>query len=330
MDTSFFSGTQTFENFKPVIEQLVREVIQKSLPKTYELDPIPATLLSENLDVLLPTTINIMNHSLTTGTLPPDFKTAVVKPLLNKPSLDPNALSNYRPISNLPFLSTRLEKIVLRHLFAHIDTHNLLSVHQSTFREVHGTETALLNIVKPILCALDENKISVLLLLDLSAAFDTTDQEILLSHLDSYLGIHSTALSRFRSNISERKHTVMVQDNQSSTAQLDFGVPQGSKLGTVLFILYTTRLSLIIDKLSVNHEMSTDDTKLCKSVPHRVEMWLSWYSIRSACCRHRFDSPVRQEIFLLASTFGADSLTVSVKPRVQSHAFIYVCMLKIP
>ena len=136
-----------------------------------------------NPDVNLPTTTNIRKHSLTTGTV--DFKTAIVKPLLKKPSLDPNALSNYRPISNLSFLSKILENIILCHLLAHIDTHNLFSVHQSAYREGHGKETALLSFVDHIICALDEDKISILLLLGLSAAFDTVDHEILLSCPDS-------------------------------------------------------------------------------------------------------------------------------------------------
>ena len=127
-----------------------------------------------------------MNRSLTTGTVPSDFKTAIVIPVSKETSLDPNVLSSYRPISNLPFLSKILENIVLRQLLAHRDSYNLLSVHQSAYREGHGTETALLSTVNHILCALDEDKISVLLLLDLSTAFDTIDHEILLSRLYSF------------------------------------------------------------------------------------------------------------------------------------------------
>ncbi|KAK7094321.1 hypothetical protein V1264_007961 [Littorina saxatilis] len=111
-----------------------------------------------------------MNDSLSTGTVPPEFKTAVVKPLLKKPSLDPNLLKIYRPISYLPFLLKSLEKIVLQQLLGNLETHNLLSAHQPAYRPGHGTETALLRIVNDILTALDQDKISVLLLLDLSAA----------------------------------------------------------------------------------------------------------------------------------------------------------------
>ena len=116
-----------------------------------------------------------------------------------------------------------------------------------------------------ILTALDEDKISVLFLLDLSAAFDTIDHDILLSHLDSSFGIRSTDLSWFHSYLSERRQFVTVQDHKSPTTSLDFRVPQGSVLlGPVLFILYTTPLSHL-EKHSVIHEMFADDTQLCKS-----------------------------------------------------------------
>ena len=153
-------------------------------------------------------------------------------------------MSNYRSIFNLSFLSKILEKIVLRQLLAHIDTHNLLSVYQSAYREGHGKETALSSIVNNILRALDEDTIFVLLFLDLSAAFDTICHEILLSRLDTFFGIHSAALSWFRSYLSERKQFVVIQDNRSSTAPLDFGAPH------VLFILHIALLSLTTEKQS--------------------------------------------------------------------------------
>ena len=93
-----------------------------------------------------------------------------------------------------------------------------------------------------------KTKYNVMLLLDLSAAFDTIGHDILLSRLDSSVGIRSTALSWFRFYLSERRQFVTVQDHKSPTTSLDFGVPQGSVLGPVLFILDTTLLSHLIEK----------------------------------------------------------------------------------
>ena len=113
--------------------------------------------------------------------------------------------------------------------------------------------------------SLDQDKISVLLLLDLSAAFDTIDHNILLSRLNTTFGITNTALNWFRSYLEDRKQIVLVNGNRSSESTLSFGVPQGSVLGPVLFILYTTPLTHLIDAYSIRHEMYADDTQLVHS-----------------------------------------------------------------
>ena len=125
-----------------------------------ELDPIPTTLLYENLDILLPTVTNIINTSLTTGIVPRDLKTDVVKPLLKKPSLDKNLLKNYRDeygtFLTFTFLSKILEKVVLHKLLSHLQENNLNNPFQSAYRAGHNTETVLLRIVNDILSALDK------------------------------------------------------------------------------------------------------------------------------------------------------------------------------
>ena len=194
-------------------------------------------LLYEKLDMVLP-----INTSLTTGIVPRDLKTAIIKPLLTKPSLDNNLLKNYRPVSNLPFLSKILEKVVLHKLLSHFQENNLSNPFQSAYRAGHSTETVLLRVVNDILFALDNDNISVLLLLDLSAAFDTTDRQILLSSLNSVLGIQSTALQWFHSYLSDRYQSTSVNNSSSSPSQLMYGVPQGSVLGPILFVLYITSI----------------------------------------------------------------------------------------
>ena len=263
-DTSF-AGNPLI-TFESVTDGFVLKIIYSASAKSCELDPIPTTLLCENLDILLPTITNI-NTSLTTGFVSRDLKTAIVKPLLKKPSLDKNLLKNYRPISNLPFLSKILEKVVLHKLLSHLQENNLSNHFQSAYRAGHSTETNLLRIINDILSALDNDNISVLLLLDLSAAFDTIDHQILLSRLNPVFGIQSTALQWFYSYLSDRYQSTSINNSSSSPSQLMYGVPQGSVLGPILFVLYTTPLSDIIANHSVNHQLFADDTQLQKSAP---------------------------------------------------------------
>ena len=196
-----------------------------------------------------------------------DLKTAVIKPLLKKQSLDKNLLKIYRPISNLPFLSKSREKVVLHKLHSHPQENNLSNPFQSAYRAGHRTETVFLRNVNDILSAQDNNNFSLLLLLHLSAAFDPTDHQILLSRLNSVSGIQSTALQWFQSCLSNRYQSASVNNSSSSPSQLMHGVPQGSVLGPILFVLYTTPLSNIIANHSVNHQLFADDTQLQKSAP---------------------------------------------------------------
>ena len=114
---------------------------------------------------------------------------------------------------------------------------------------------------------LDNDNISFLFLLDLSATFDTTDNKILLSRLNSVYGIQSTAIQWFQSYLSDRYQSTSVNNSSSSPSQLMSGVPQGLALGPIFFVLYTTPLSDIIAKHSVNHQLFADDTQLQKPTP---------------------------------------------------------------
>ena len=175
--SSPFVGT-FLTDFHAVSEDTVKEIISNCAIKTCELDPLPTSLLTNCLDELLPHFTAIINDSILTGNFPSLFKKAIVKPLLKKPSLDSEILKNYRPVSNLSFLSKITEKVVLHQLSEHLKNNNLLYPLQSAYRSGHSTETALLKIVNDLLLAIDNNQVSVLSLLDLSAALDTTDYPI--------------------------------------------------------------------------------------------------------------------------------------------------------
>ena len=179
--------------FIPVTSVDVLQLIHKLASKSCGLDPIPTSLLKEHAVALVPTITNIVNLSLLTGEVPAELKQAVVSPLLKKSSLDPNILKNYRPVSNLIYVLKLLEKVVAIQLSQHLLNNNLYEPYQSAYRTCHSTESALTWVSNDILQALDSKKSVMLVLLDMSAAFDTIDHTILLNMLEVRYGIAGTA-----------------------------------------------------------------------------------------------------------------------------------------
>ena len=212
-------------------------------------------------DELGPTIINIINFSLSEGIFPSSFKQAIVHPLLKKPLPDDD-LNNFRPISNLNFISKILEKVVASRIQSHLLSNSLSSSFQSAYRMFHSTETTLLGIYNDLILAMDRGEVTSLILLDLSAAFDTVDHSILLHRLQHWFGLHGTSLDWFSSYLTSRSQAVFIQNSTSSFSNLSCGVPQGSVLGPFLFTLYTTALGSVISKNSIKYHLYADDTQL--------------------------------------------------------------------
>ncbi len=153
-------------------------------------------------------------------------------------NLDNTVLSNYRPISNLPFIGKIIEKVVFNQLNNYLNSNGYLDNFQSGFRVHHSTETALIKIINDIRFNSDSGKISVLVLLDLSAAFDTVDHNILLERLENWVGLSGMALKWFRSYLEGRGYYVSIGEHKSKWTSMTCGVPQGSILAPLLFSLY--------------------------------------------------------------------------------------------
>ncbi|KAK7918637.1 hypothetical protein WMY93_009921 [Mugilogobius chulae] len=255
------SPLTTFSSFTLPSVQFISDLIINSKPSSCQLNPVPTALVKSCLSSLLPFITNIIHSSLTSGTVPSSFKTASITPILKKPGLDPNNFNNLRPISNLPFISKILEKTVAFQLNTHLATNNLYEQFQSGFRPLHSTETALLKITNDLLLASDSGFLSILILLDLTAAFDTISHNILIHRLQS-IGISHTTLSWFTSYLSDRRQFIQLKSNKSNTFPLSSGVPQGSVLGPLLFIIYILPLGSLFRKHNIHFHCYADDTQL--------------------------------------------------------------------
>ena len=164
----------------------------------------------------------------------------------------------------LSSLSKVLERIVLKQFLQHLESHSLLEPFQSAYRKCHSTETALLHVVNDLLQASDSGHVSILSLLDLSAAFDTIDHDILIKRLHTTFGCSGTVLDWFTSYLSFRTQSVLV-GHASTPSALTCGVPQGSVLGPLLFTLYTQSLSAVICQSGHSYHFFADDSQLHNS-----------------------------------------------------------------
>ena len=202
-----------FSRFQDVDKDELLPVVQSLPNKQCASDPIPTWLLKRISEMILPFVKSMVNQSFSEGIVPKSMKSAQVTKLLKKPSLDHNVASSYRPISNLPVLSKLSERLVLNRVMSFLNNSNLLPTHQSGYRRHQSTETAVTKVYSDILGATDDGKLSILILLDLSAAFDLVDHSILLKRPENTYGFDGLTLEWFKNYLSDRSFKDLFLDH---------------------------------------------------------------------------------------------------------------------
>jgi hypothetical protein len=228
--------------------------------KATGIDKIPIRVIKDCLPVISPWITSFINNSLANNIFPNTWKIAEVSPIPKEG--DHELANNNRPISFLPVLSEVCERVALHQLTSYLTTNHRLSVHQSGNKTWHSTETSLIHSTDSILKAIDQRKVTAVILLDMSKAFDRINHNILLAKLED-VGVSSTCLAWFESYLSERYQAVRINSTLSEKLPVVSGVPQGSILCTLLFSIYVNDLPSVAKNCS--SESYVDDTKLLLS-----------------------------------------------------------------
>ena len=222
-------------------------------------DSLPKQLTDLIEPILTELYQSIISQSIHTSIFPTSLKYAIITPLLKNSNLDNKLLKNYRPISKLPFLSKISERVISKQIIEYLSENELYPINQNAYRKNHSTETTIVSIFDNIYNAIDEGNKVQLVLLDMSAEFDTISHKILLDRLEE-ICIADKALDLLKSYITNRTYRTLINDIQSDEFQLKYGIPQGSVLGPLLFLIYLRPLSLLISKFpQIKFNIFVDD-----------------------------------------------------------------------
>ena len=285
-------------SFSMVDSQTVKKMLKEFKPKTSKgFDGISMKVIKHISDIILEPITLLINQSLMTNIFPTNLKIAKIMPLLKKPNVF--TPDNFRPISLLPCISKIIEKCVFKQIFEYFEENNLLYGSQYGYRKNHSTETACLELVDKLYKQLDDNQSPFCVFIDLSKAFDTINHKILLAKL-KYYGFDENALSWFNSYLSNRKQFVEVEGHRSEIKYISTGVPQGSTLGPLLFIIYMNDINDVSSALK--SILFADDTSLNSTI-----------SVFPASNSRELSLKINNELVKIINWLRANKLSLNVK-----------------
>lgn len=254
-------------NFQKVNAKDLFEFVNKLENKACTEDGINAEIIKKAWPYIDDQFVELVNVSLQTGEFPAEWKNSVITPI-QKVQNTINA-SEFRPINVLPTFEKILETVVYKQLIKYLEKNNILVPEQSGFRESHSCETALKNVLNEFKNNCDKKRKTGVTFLDFKRAFETIDRDKLINKLKKY-GIKSNVLKWFKSYLSDRTQQVKFNNVTSSKRKTKYGVPQGSILGPILFLIYINDLKKVLKYCKC--KMFADDTIIYYSSSNSMEI----------------------------------------------------------
>jgi len=241
------------------IDFVSKEIDLMNEKKATGLDDVGSKILKLAKPAIVSSLVYIMNLSLRTGVFPDLWKVAKIIPLHKGGDM---SINNFRPIAILPVLSKIIERAVHKHLYDYLNEHKLLNENQSGFRPSHSTDTCLLNMVNQWTSSMNSGNMIGVAFIDLRKAFDTVSHRLLLDKLHD-LGASNTSIKWFHSYLFCRTQRVNFKNSLSSSRPVTTGVPQGSILGPLFFLIFINSMSNVVSHGQIS--MYADDTTLSVS-----------------------------------------------------------------